>query len=273
VNLISSIRRSASIVERLLPKGNPGAAEVAALHARLGAARASYPACAIPDVTGARWVSLDRFHRPRGIRTRPGGATKGNWLVLCQGVRPSPALSIAVEWRQRGNIVIMGPNAGFHGELRFQAGDGLIVLGGDINFHCELEVRLSSGFETVLWGRGATSNGLRLIVEGEGKTVAIGDDCMFARDTHLSTSDLHGLSDGSTGEWLNPPADVILGRHVWAGQSSMIAKGVTIGDGAVIGARSLVTRDVAPAALVAGAPARQLRENIVWTRDRLPRRI
>ncbi|QHL90112.1 antibiotic acetyltransferase [Sphingomonas changnyeongensis] len=48
--------------------------------------------------------------------------------------------------------------------------------------------------------------------------------------------------------------DVVIGNDVWLGREAMILSGVTIGDGAVVGARALVTRDVPPYAIVAGNP-------------------
>lgn len=55
------------------------------------------------------------------------------------------------------------------------------------------------------------------------------------------------------------PQDITIGHDVWIGAETMIKRGVTIGDGAVIGARSLVTKDVPPYAIVGGAPARLIR--------------
>lgn len=53
--------------------------------------------------------------------------------------------------------------------------------------------------------------------------------------------------------------DVAIGSDVWIGQEALILSGVTIGHGAVIGARSIVNRNVEPYAIVAGAPARHVR--------------
>lgn len=50
-------------------------------------------------------------------------------------------------------------------------------------------------------------------------------------------------------------AEVVIGDDVWIGFNSAVLKGVTIGEGAVIGAASVVTRDVAPFTIVAGNPA------------------
>lgn len=56
-----------------------------------------------------------------------------------------------------------------------------------------------------------------------------------------------------------PAGDTVIGNDVWIGSEAIIMPGVTIGDGAVIGTRALVTRDVAPYAIVAGNPAKTIR--------------
>lgn len=53
--------------------------------------------------------------------------------------------------------------------------------------------------------------------------------------------------------------DTAIGNDVWVGYDALILPGVTIGDGAVVGARAVVTRDVPPYAVVAGNPARIVR--------------
>ncbi len=52
---------------------------------------------------------------------------------------------------------------------------------------------------------------------------------------------------------------ISLGNDVWIGANSVIFTGVTIGDGAVIGAGAVVTKDVEPYEIVVGVPARHLR--------------
>jgi virginiamycin A acetyltransferase len=53
--------------------------------------------------------------------------------------------------------------------------------------------------------------------------------------------------------------DTAIGHDVWLGYESLVMPGVTIGDGAVVAARAVVTRDVPPYAIVAGNPARVVR--------------
>ena len=54
-------------------------------------------------------------------------------------------------------------------------------------------------------------------------------------------------------------APVIIGNHVWIGQGAMIMKGVTIGDGAIIGAHAVVTKNVDPYSIVVGNPAKTIK--------------
>ena len=53
--------------------------------------------------------------------------------------------------------------------------------------------------------------------------------------------------------------DVVIGSDVWIGHEALVLSGVTIGDGAVIAARSVVTKDVEPYSIVAGNPSRHLK--------------
>lgn len=54
--------------------------------------------------------------------------------------------------------------------------------------------------------------------------------------------------------------DIVIGNDVWIGYEAVILSGVTIGDGAIIGARAVVTKDVAPYTIVGGVPAKPIRK-------------
>jgi chloramphenicol O-acetyltransferase type B len=57
-----------------------------------------------------------------------------------------------------------------------------------------------------------------------------------------------------------PSGDTVIGNDVWIGSEAVIMPGITIGDGAVIGTRALVTKDVEPYAIVGGNPAKTIRK-------------
>ncbi len=54
--------------------------------------------------------------------------------------------------------------------------------------------------------------------------------------------------------------DIVIGNDVWIGYEAVVLSGVTIGDGAIVAARSVVTKDVPPYTIVGGVPARPIRK-------------
>jgi len=90
-------------------------------------------------------------------------------------------------------------------------------------------------------------------------SITIGDDTMIGHRTIIIDSD-HKYDDPDTPIVRQGyvAAPIVIGRDVWTGAHVVIVKGITVGDGAIIGANSVVTKDVPPYAIVAGNPARQI---------------
>ena len=119
-----------------------------------------------------------------------------------------------------------------------------IKLGRKVNLHAG--VKLS--------GLGNAGKRSELIL-GDG--VAVGD----RTEIHAGIMDRDYHKFESETEVTRP---VVIGKRVWIGCNVLILKGVTVGDGAVIAAGSVVTKDVPAASLVGGNPARILKENVTW---------
>ena len=86
-------------------------------------------------------------------------------------------------------------------------------------------------------------------------TVKIGSNTMFAPGVQVLTA-THPLEAKARTSGLEYAKPITIGKEVWVGGNAIICPGVTIGDRAVIGAGSVVTRDVAADVFVAGNPAR-----------------
>lgn len=99
----------------------------------------------------------------------------------------------------------------------------------------------------------------------------IGKDCMFSSNTIVRPSDAHPIIDEQTGKVTNSPMerDVCLcfGEHVWVGERAQIIHGVKIGNGVIIGAGSLVNKDIPDRCMVAGVPAKVIKDNVLWERE------
>ena len=108
----------------------------------------------------------------------------------------------------------------------------------------------------------------RLLI-GKFCSIACGAKFLFNSANHalgsLSTYpfpifyDEWGLDGKNVADAWDNKGDITLGNDVWIGYEAVILAGVTIGDGAIIGARAVVTRDVPPYAIVGGVPARLIR--------------
>lgn len=108
--------------------------------------------------------------------------------------------------------------------------------------------------------------GDRLII---GKFVAIAQGAQFIMNganhpmSGLSTYPFGTMGfagDEAFGQEGDPPrGDTVIGNDVWIGREAVILPGVTVGDGAIVGAHAVVGRDVPPYAIVVGNPARVVR--------------
>jgi len=83
--------------------------------------------------------------------------------------------------------------------------------------------------------------------------IAIGHSCMLAQGAFVTDSDWHGIYDRSLS--VGQSAPVRIGDNVWIGDSAMVCKGVNIGENSIIGAGSVVLKDVPANVVVGGNPA------------------
>ena len=88
--------------------------------------------------------------------------------------------------------------------------------------------------------------------------ITIGDAVMLARDVYITDSDWHTIYDRTVRA--EAPAPVHIGDNVWLGDGSCVLKGVTIGENSVVAARAVVVKDVPANVVVAGNPARVVKE-------------
>jgi acetyltransferase-like isoleucine patch superfamily enzyme len=91
--------------------------------------------------------------------------------------------------------------------------------------------------------------------------VEIGEHCMLANGCFVTDAN-HRFDDRErpiTWQGFDTKGPTRIGDNVWCGANVVVTSGVTIGERSVIGANSVVTRDIPPFTIAAGAPARPLR--------------
>ena len=131
-------------------------------------------------------------------------------------------------------------------------------------FNCNIFMR-GEGHRLVIENGESTVGSGQIVCGGKGISIHIGKECMFADGVDIWSTDTHSVLQ--EGVLVNEPESITIGDHVWLGKDVAVLKGVTIGDNAVVGMRSLVTNDIRPGTLNVGSPAKEIRGGIEWTRE------
>ncbi|MBD0304315.1 MAG: hypothetical protein ICV85_19810 [Tolypothrix sp. T3-bin4] len=92
---------------------------------------------------------------------------------------------------------------------------------------------------------------------------------MLAYDIDIRCGDSHSIIDLSTGKRVNYAKDIKINDHVWIAAHIQILKGVTVGSNSVIATGAVVTKDIPSNSIAAGVPAKVVKTNINWERQRL----
>ena len=99
-------------------------------------------------------------------------------------------------------------------------------------------------------------------------SITIGHGVVIFERVVIRDSDNHAIISTENGELKSDEkpeaAPIVIQDHVWLGMNVIVLKGVTIGEGAIVAAGSVVTKDVPPHCLVAGVPAKVVKTEVTW---------
>lgn len=153
--------------------------------------------------------------------------------------------------------------------IDFDCDDGLVEIGPSRGVPAlRAAIRVGDGC-AVRIGRNVSMTTTAAMSTAEGSSITIGDDVMIASDIQIRADDGHPIFDVRTGRRANPARSIVIGNHVWLGLGSCVLGGATIGDGTVVGMRSIVTRPLPNNVIAAGSPARVVKRDVAWERPHL----
>jgi len=177
--------------------------------------------------------------RLKDIRRRIVGYLRGGWL--------------------RTQIEITGPVKAI-GKIIVSKKNGVIKIGPKCTLWPGVKLVATSvieGVPAVLEIGSNTNIGDRTEIHC-GREVKIGSNCSISWDVVIMEHNYH-FQDLTSGAPDTAPRSITIEDDVWIGCRVIILKGVHVGKGAIIGAGSVVTKDIPPYMLVAGNPARQIK--------------
>lgn len=103
----------------------------------------------------------------------------------------------------------------------------------------------------------------------EGTKIEVGRDCLFSANITLRAGDSHSVIDASTGERINRSKDIVVGEHVWIGNTVIITKGTVIGSYSVVATGAVVTGKRFPEnSAIGGNPAKVVKEGVNWKTEK-----
>lgn len=132
---------------------------------------------------------------------------------------------------------------------------GSVTLHRGTNVILHKSAHLSIGNQTYL-------NGASIDCSRE---IRIGEYCAIAENVRIMDNSWHNILFAGGGEKKDSISPVVIGNRVWIATNAIILPGVTIGDGAIVAAGAVVTKNVPARCMVAGVPARVIKENVEWT--------
>ncbi len=142
-----------------------------------------------------------------------------------------------------------------------------IVIGPNCRLR-RLTVNITGDDCFVIFGAETTSESATILTSPNGQYVVFGNDCMLSNGVFIRTDDGHSVFDRTSQQRLGLPAPVVIHPHVWIGNSAIVKKGTTIGQGTIIGQNGIAIGQLEPYSAYAGNPCRLIKSNIVWSRTR-----
>jgi acetyltransferase-like isoleucine patch superfamily enzyme len=155
-----------------------------------------------------------------------------------------------------------------------------LTIGNDVEFRRNLEIRVHGNSQVIIGNKTRIDRGVRILsankanitisdgariglysVFNGGDSISVGKKALVSGYVYLQTS-MHGYA--SKGEFVQDQgyshAPVVLEEDSWLGTHVVVLPGVVVGKGAVVGSNAVVTKNVDPYQVVAGIPAKPLKE-------------
>jgi acetyltransferase-like isoleucine patch superfamily enzyme len=173
------------------------------------------------------------------------GVLRGAIVYRLAGFRRFPVIHRGVKVRTANGFVRVGHLSEIHDRVVLSA----------IGEQSGRQAKISIGDYTSIW--------YGTVVSARHE-ITIGRQCAISWNCTIIDNDMHEVVYADSLAPTQKDSAVTIQDHVWIGASAIVLKGVTIGENSVVAAGAIVTSDVSPNTLVAGAPAKAIRSIAGW---------
>jgi acetyltransferase-like isoleucine patch superfamily enzyme len=167
-----------------------------------------------------------------------------------------------VPGRRDYRIEVTAPN--LRGAVRISLGPGSGTIRIDTAGPVQMDIRTWREMSLHI-ATGTTISSARLVCDNA--DISVGKDGLWSDEILVQSNDQHGIIDLTDMSVLNDHRRTIhIAEHVWIGRRTVIMPDVSIGAGDILGTAAVLTGNMSAHTVFGGVPARQLRDNVSWSR-------
>ena len=131
-----------------------------------------------------------------------------------------------------------------------------VQIDGNVTFRQGCKVDCHSNSKLIIGDKSFFNENCRI---GTKEKIIIGKNCIFGNNVSIHDFDGHKING------VEGIKSIIIEDNCWIGEGVTILKGVTLGSGTIVGAGSVITKSTPKNSIVAGNPARIVKENVTWS--------
>lgn len=189
----------------------------------------------------------------------------GNEIINHEGIR----VKSRIQFSGNNNKVILEKNCMLLNTLvKIQGNNNEVVLKANSYVSgAELWIE-NNGCLIEIGGGTFVGHHSHLACTEDGSKLIVGGDGMISSYVQIRTGDSHSIVD-MEGNRINHAQSVVIGNHCWIGEGAKVMKGVTLEGDDVVSTGAIVTKSFGKNVLLGGIPAKILKDNISWDKERL----
>lgn len=185
--------------------------------------------------------------------------------ILNNGIR----IATRVQIQGSGNLVEIMKDAVIKESLIKISGSNCVVRIGENAYVSGAELWIEdNGCELNIGKNTFVGHHSHFACTENGSQLKVGNDCMISSYVQIRTGDSHSVLDADNNR-INAAADVEISDHCWLGQGVRVLKGTFLHPETIVATGAIVHGLYKPNVILAGNPAKIIRENVTWDRRRL----
>ena len=179
-------------------------------------------------------------------------------------IKTDSSSGLQVNFLGRNNILIVEEGVRFEDSIISFSSDNALVYLSRSNKPYKLKISACRS-SVIYFGSNNYFNSQLNAIVSEQQNLIIGGDGVFSFDIWIRTADPHLIYDIDSHKRINNSKSILIGDHVWLGQSAMILKGTSIGSGSIVGAGAVLAgKTIRSNEVWGGNPGRKLKENVFF---------